>query len=153
MLILLILSTDMLSAKNKTMNSINEDIKETIKIKNIRNGKVYTEKIYVLKDSNKTEEGMGVQSTTENITQYAFSNGNKFNSKSKIMIKFKSKDIKIEKIEKKYHLKLKRKMNSGDYLFENKNGNTLNIINLLLKDEASNIERVSPDMILNMKAM
>ncbi|HHB94108.1 MAG TPA: hypothetical protein ENK88_03095 [Campylobacterales bacterium] len=144
-----------LYAKNQIMDIAGDSIKEKVKIKNIRNGHVYNQEIYVIEDSNKTESStMGVQSNQQHITHYAFANGNRFDSKSEIMVKFKSEShIDIENIEKKYHLKLKRKMNSGDYLFENLGANTFDIINLLITDEANSIERVSPNMILNMKPM
>jgi len=153
-IITVMLLTGILYAKNQTMDIAGDSIKEKVKIKNIRNGYVYNQEIYVIEDSNVTEpSSMSIQST-QHITHYAFANGNRFNSKSEIMVKFKSTShIDIESIEKKYHLKLKRKMNSGDYLFENLGNNTLDIINLLLTDESANIERVSPNMILNMKPM
>ena len=149
-----ILLTSMLSAKNKTMEIAQSAIKETVKLKDVRNGTVYTQELYILKDSNETQAGVIVTDPNQTLTYYAFANGNKFNSKSEIMIKFNSdSNINIEDIESKYNLKLKRKMNSGDYLFENLGANTLDTINLLLKDESSNIKRISPNMIFNMKPM
>jgi len=153
-IIAVMLLIGILYSKNQTMDIAGDSIKEKVKIKNIRNGYVYNQEIYVLKDLNVTEPSSMITKSTQHITHYAFANGNRFNSKSEIMVKFKSPiHIDIESIEKKYHLKLKRKMNSGDYLFENLGDNTLDIINLLLTDEPDNIERVSPNMILNMKPM
>ena len=66
------------------------------------------------------------------------------------MIKFKSSShIDMKAFERKYHLKLIRKMNSGDYLFKNMDGDTLNIINTILADNSVQIERIKPNLILN----
>jgi hypothetical protein len=126
--------------------------KEKVEIQEIRNGRVYSQEIYIIENSTTRPSEMSTQSS-ENITHYLFANGNEFNSKSKIMIKFNSDDVDIKEIESKYNLRLKRKMNSGDYLFENLGEDTLSTINLLLKEKSSKIKRVSPNMILNMKPM
>jgi len=143
-----ILFTGVIMAQTGNMDIVQDNIQETIKIKNVKHGKLYTQNIYILK-SPITQAA----STKKSIVYYAFPNGNRFNSGSKIMIKFKDASVNISEIENKYHLKLQRKMHSGDYLFTNLNANTLEVINTLLKEEATHIERITPDLILNVKAM
>jgi len=145
---IIVLATTLLWAGTLLASEINTaEIQETVKMQNIQHGKIVTENVYVLKSASK------VQKMNDNLIQYTFSDGRKFTSKSKIMIKFTNDSVNIAEIERKYHLKLQRKMNSGDYLFTNLNADTLRTINTLLKDEAANIERITPDLILNMQAM
>jgi len=145
--IIMILLTNLAISKNYTMEVFQKDIQKTVKIKTVKDGVVYTKKLYILKGNNKNN----INSDIEN---YAFSDGNKFNSNSDLMIKFiKNTKIDIQNFSKKYNLKLKKKMNSGDYLFENINGNILNTIELIIKNEHTKIKRILPNMILNMKPL
>lgn len=145
--IIMILLTNLAISKNYTMEVFQKDIQKTVKIKTVKDGVVYTKKLYILKGNNKNN----INSDIEN---YAFSDGNKFNSNSDLMIKFiKNTKIDIQNFSKKYNLKLKKKMNSGDYLFENINGNILNTIELIIKNEHTKIKRIFPNMILNMKPL
>jgi len=145
-MIIVMMTTGIANTKNQTINIAGETIKGVVKIKNIRNNIVYSQDIYIIEDS-----GMTPQSGNT-LTRYAFANGNKFNSKSDIMIKFKNPNsVNIGDIESRYNLRVKRKMNSGDYLFENIGGDIVNVMNSLLENDSSIIERVSPNMILNMK--
>ncbi len=69
------------------------------------------------------------------------------------MIKFKNnKKVDLSQIEVKYALKLIRKMNSGDYLFKNTEGDTLEKIGKISQDRDLDIRKISPDLKLNMKA-
>ncbi len=135
-----------LNAKSKVMLIDKSNIEKVVKIKEIKNGKVYSRDLYVVKNL-KT-------ANSNSMVYYTFSNGTKFNSKSQIMIKFNKKaNINIGEIEKKYNLKLKREMNSGDYLFENLGTNTYDTVNMILEKEFSQVERVKPNLILNEKLM
>ncbi|OPX26865.1 MAG: hypothetical protein B1H07_03390 [Campylobacteraceae bacterium 4484_166] len=154
-IILIVTATTMLFAMSKSRqlnNNIfdkNETIKE-VKLKTTRNGIVSSKKVFVLKNKN---ENKIKTNSTNNIINYGFSNGDKFNSKSKIIVKFANKKIDINYIEHKYNLKYIRKMNSGDHIFENTSGNTLYIINNMLDDKSINIKRINPNMILNIKPL
>ncbi|MBA1420060.1 MAG: hypothetical protein FAF03_04155 [Epsilonproteobacteria bacterium] len=142
-----------LYGKNKDLNiasNIKNSIEKKIKMKNIRNTKVFTQEIYVLKTKN-TSDKILAKTLNKDIVYYAYPNGNKFNSRSDIMVKFNQHDVNIEEIEYKYDLKLIRKMNSGDFLFKNLDGNTLEKINLILQDETLKVKRILPNMKLNMK--
>ena len=133
-------------------------------ISNIRNGVKYTQKIYILKKKNQLMQNSinGASSSSNNTNssstiKYMYKNGNKFNSKSEIMLKLdSSSEDKISYIEQTYNITMIRKMNSGDYLFKNPNSsdaNTLDIMQLLLNDENINIKRVNPNMRLNMHSL
>jgi hypothetical protein len=136
-----------LYAKEKMMMIDKNLVKESLKMTTVHNGVVSQKNVYVMKVSTKS-------AAAKNAVEYFLPNGNKFNSKSEIMVKFKKGEkVDIDAIEQKYQLKLIRKMTSGDYLFKNIGGNTLDTINTFLKDEASKVERISPDMILNMKPL
>jgi hypothetical protein len=92
--------------------------------------------------------------STSNITHYMYKNGNKFDSKSQIMIKLSdSSQDKIDYIEDKYNLRLIRKLNSGDYLFENLGDDTLHTMEELLNDNQIQIKRINPNMQLNMNSL
>ena len=141
------LLTGTLYAKKEKMLIDTNSIKNSVKMTNIRNGIVYNEKVYILKDMQKT-------ASASTLTQYAFSDGRTFNSKSEIMIKFnKDTNVNINEIEQTYHLEFIRKMNSGDYLFKNSANTTLETINSILNDKSSDIERISPNVIFNMKPL
>lgn len=147
-LILSILLTGILIAKNKTMPIPEDSQPNKVKISSIQNGIVKQHRVYTVNEAK--IQSLGKHPGTDSITQYTFANGNKFHSKSKIMIKFKSSShIDMKAFERKYHLKLIRKMNSGDYLFKNMDGDTLNIINTILADNSVQIERIMPNLILN----
>ncbi len=154
-IIISILFTTALVAKDRTINRVKGDFQDRVKISNIRNGIVYQEQVYTLKKvSTMQSAGKTLNSSDNGITHYTFANGNKFNSKSMILIKFnQDSHVNVEEIASKYHLKFIRKMNSGDYLFENREGDTLRIINTILTDESSRIERISPNLILNVKPL
>ena len=136
-----------LVAKEQIMELNKEDIIKTVKIQNIKNGKQFSQEVFIV------ESPLKKTNSITNTIEYAFANGNKFNSKSKIMIKFKNESVNTKMIESQYGLNFERKMSSGDYLFTNKSGNTLDIINMVIKNESANILRISPNLILNMKPM
>ena len=139
-LILSILLTGILIAKNKTMPIPEDSQPNKVKISSIQNGIVKQHRVYTVNDTK--IQSLGKSPGSDTVTQYIFANGNKFNSKSKIMIKFKSESkINIKALESKYHLKFIRKMNSGDYLFKNMDGDTLDIVNAVLADNSLQIER------------
>jgi hypothetical protein len=149
-MIISIVLISVLIAKNKPMHIPNNAIPNKVKISDIKNGIIKQERIYKINKSKIQSFGKINNNTNDTIIEYTFANGNKFNSKSKIIIKFRSgTTIDVKKLEKKYHLKFIRKMNSGDYLFKNMDGNTLNIINAIVADESLKIERISPNLILN----
>ena len=115
-------------------------------INGIRNGMITHDKIQEI------PQVAPASTTGEMIKKYKYSNGDTFTSKSDIMIKF-TNTPNIKYIENKYHLKLIRKMSSGDYLFKNLKGNTLDIINNINQDKSLKLQRISPNKILNIKIM
>jgi hypothetical protein len=145
-----------LYGKDKDLNiasNIKNNIEKKIKMKNIRNGRVFTQEVYILKTKN-VSNTMSTNLLNQDIVYYAYSNGSKFNSKSDIMIKFYNQiDVNIEDIEYKYGLKLIKKMNSGDFLFKNLDGDTVEKIASLIQDITLKIKRVLPNMKLNMKPL
>ncbi len=145
-----------LYGKNKELRvakSIKKSIKKKIKIQNIRNGKVFTQEIYILKAKDSQNKTL-TKSMQQDRLYYVYPNGDRFNSKSDIMVKFyNDKDIDIKEIEDRYGLKLIRKMNSGDFLFKNIKGDTLNKINSLLRDKAQKIKRIKPNIKPNIKPL
>ncbi|MCB4743359.1 MAG: hypothetical protein LGB07_04350 [Sulfurovum sp.] len=140
--------------KKKVLLIDNADIVKSrgIKISTIRNGIIAEKMVYPAK---KVDLLQHTQSTSiEKPTEYLFSDGTKFNSKSHIMIKFnKGKEANIKELEQNYHLKLIRKMTSGDFLFKIIRGDTLQAINAILKEESDKIERISPNISFNMKPL
>ena len=152
-LIMAVLLSGCLYGKNKGFSiasNIKNSINKKIKIKSIRNGIVSTQDIYTLKPK---QDGVSTNSLDQSIVYYAYPNGDRFNSKSNLMIKFNDKDIDIETIEQQYGLKLIRKMNSGDYLFKIIDGDVVNIINSLIQDKSLKIKRIKPNVKLNVKPL
>ena len=146
---IILLATSLLCAGTLLAADINKDsIQETVKIQNVKHGKIVTQDVYILKSTSQVQKTSAIP-----LIQYAYTDGRTFTSKSKIMIKFKNDSMNISDIESKYNLKLQRKMNSGDYLFQNLNADTLKVINTLLDGEAIHIKNITPDVILNVEAM
>lgn len=111
-------------------------------LKSIKNGIVYDKRIYKV-----------ILNNDDNRTKYKDTSGNTFNSKSEIIVKLKN-NIDISQFELRYGLTFKRKMLIGDFIFENKGTkNTLHIINQILIDDVTHIEKIMPNMILNMQSM
>lgn len=155
-LLVAIALTGILVAKNnnKMKHPNTVETKKSVKMTQVRNGNLYSESIYVMEENDTTVSPFGTMSP-DRVREYIFANGNTFHSQSKIMIKFKKEcdRVVIKEIESRYGLNLERKMNSGDYLFGHRQGDTLYIINAVLKDYAVCIDRISPNMVLNMKPM
>lgn len=122
-------------------------IVKEVNLTNIRNGMIYSKEIQIVKSTTLNENNLDTE-----LIHYEFSNGNKFHSKSMIMIKFRG-TVNIQEIEDTYQLKLVRKMNSGDYLFQNNSRNTLDTINKVIDEISFNIERISPNLTLNVIMM
>jgi lipopolysaccharide export LptBFGC system permease protein LptF len=132
---------------NKKKNISTNNNEDAVSKKQI----IYTKKNGKMTNEDIRESTITVKSNNaEQKINYKYKNGDKFHSKSDIMIKFNSV-VNIQSIENKYNLKLKRKMNSGDYLFENISGNTLNIINEIVEDNTLDIQRITPNKILNIR--
>ena len=138
-------------AQNSNMEIDQSTISKTVKIQNIKHGKVFSNDVFVLKPTVNTTENSN--KTLNTVVQYAFSNGNKFTSQSDILVKFNTENVNVKDIEQKYGLKLIRKMTSGDYLFKNIGNDTLDTVNALLQNEATSIQRITPDLSLNVKPM
>jgi len=138
-------------AQNSNIEIDQSTISKTVKIQNIKHGKVFSNNVFVLKPTVNTTENSN--KTLNTVVQYAFSNGNTFTSQSDILVKFNTENVNVKDIEQKYGLKLIRKMNSGDYLFKNIGNDTLDTVNALLQNEATNIQRITPDLSLNVKPM
>jgi hypothetical protein len=94
-----------------------------------------------------------VYANDHNKTKYKDVNGNTFSSDSEIIIQLK-KNVDIRQFELRYGLSFKRKMLTGDYIFINEGSkDSLHIINQILTDDIIHIERIMPNMILNMQLM
>jgi len=139
-----------LYGKNKDLNipsNIKGSIEKKSKMFSIKNSHKISEDIYVIKK----DKSIGALNQDDTI-YYAYPNGSRFDSKSEIMIKFENpKSVDISYVETKYGLKFVRKMNSGDFLFKNLDGDTLDKIGLISDDEIFKIKRIFPNMQLNMK--
>ncbi len=147
-LFLVLFLTGCLYGNNKALHLPSNVLKKSV-LKIVRNGKMTEKIVYTIRKDNINNR---VQNS-EKIQYYAYSNGQEFNSKSNIMIKFKNnKKVDLSQIEVKYALKLIRKMNSGDYLFKNTEGDTLEKIGKISQDRDLDIKKISPDLKLNMKA-
>jgi len=81
-----------------------------------------------------------------NKKTYVTSQGHTFNSDSYILVKFqKDKDVNIEDFEKKYGLKLTKKMKIGYYIFKpTSQKDILDIINEILTNE-KDIKSIKPN--------
>ena len=123
-------------------------IVQTVKIQKIKKGKIFSRDVFVLKPAVSS-----LSKGKDSVIHYAFENGNKFTSKSKIMIKFNSENVDMNTLKKKYHLTLIRKMNSGDYLFSQDGANTLDTINTLIQNESAQITTITPSLVFNVKPM
>ncbi len=116
-----------------------KDLDTTIRLKSMNNNIISSQQIYAV-DTNTT------------TTEYFDNSGNKFNSKSDIIVKFtNSNEVNIQDIESKYGLRFKRKMTIGDFIFENTGTiNTLEIINFMIEDNELNIKRIMPNLVFSM---
>jgi hypothetical protein len=133
-------------AKEKAHISEQYNTMQQFNMFTVRNGKLLNKKVFAPK--------MRTAGSTATKLVYTLPDGSVFHAKSEIMIKFK-KGVRVDiaALEEKYGLKLVRKMRSGDYLFKNEGTDTLKTINTISKEKTSEIERISPNLRLNMKPL
>ena len=125
-----------------TLLTISMNANEINILKSVKNGVLYEKKFEKF-----------VYASDDNKTKYKDINGNTFSSNSEIIIQLK-KNIDIRQFELRYGLSFKRKMLTGDYIFINEGSkDSLHIINQILTDDIIHIERIMPNMILNMQLM
>ena len=124
-----------------------EPKKYHLKIHAIRNGIVFKKEIK--RDIKESKEKKFF--TKQGIIFYKDNQGNRFNSQSELMIKFKNPNkIYLRKIERIYGIKLIKQLLIGDYLFKNSGKeNTVDIINRMIKREGSRLVRINPNKTLN----
>ncbi len=86
------------------------------------------------------------------ITQQSALNS-KLNSKDGLLITFKDKSIDIEAFEKKFNLKLQKKLQIGYYIFKNSSKFTdiILINSILASKEGSKIETIKPNWKMKME--
>ncbi len=121
-----------------------------LQIQSIKNGKVVAKKIHIKSVAGATRYKTSSNDTTATkVKNYIYQDGSKFNSKSDILIKFKD-DIETKEFETKYNLKFKKKLTTGDMVFENRGLDSLLTINKIINDMPNNIKRIQPNKVLNM---
>ncbi len=146
MVLVCVMISGCLYGKNRGLNIPN--IYKSISINEASNGSLKQKKVYILKDGSDSKEAL----SSSGVKQYAYENGSRFTSRSDLMIKFIDKTkVDLRSFEKEYGLKLKRKMNSGDYLFVSLDGDILKKIDKISQKMKKNIKRIMPNVVLNMK--
>ena len=124
-----------------------EPKKYQLKLHAIRNGIVFKKEIK--RDVKEIKEKKLFDK--KGIIFYKDNQGNRFNSQSELMIKFKKPNkLYLRKIERIYGIKLVKQLLIGDYLFKNSGKeNTVDIINRMIKREGSRLVRINPNKTLN----
>jgi hypothetical protein len=121
---------------------------QSVELQTLRKGKAVAQKVYIVEASN-VKEMNAQQTALKSVVHYKYVNGNSFHSKSEVLVRFTSDTVDIEAIESTYGIKLKRKMKSGSYIFTNESGNTLEIINRILKEGSLPIKQIIPNILFN----
>jgi len=122
---------------------------QTVQMKNKNNNMIGNMDIRVINTTQTRGLLRSNSLSSDSNRQYEYSNGDKFDSSSDIIIKFKNK-INISDIENNYHLKYIKHIATDYILFKNLGyDDTLNIINRIVENMNENIEEILPNKVLN----